>query len=195
MSNAVFPVLPGLTWDVMKIPTWSTRVQQSVSGKEIRLATFSYPIWHFKLIYELLRDDATNELTTLMGFYNQRQGAFDSFLYRDPSDNGITAQLIGIGNGTTTAFQIVRAYGGFVEPIYNLNGSPSIYLNGVLQSSGYNVNSTGLVTFSAAPAAAVAITATFNFYYRVRFKNDLLEFNQFMLNLWELQQCELVSVK
>ncbi len=195
MSNAIFPTLPGMSWNVVKQPEFSTIIHRAISGKEIRGCFWSYPLWTFKLSFEVIRNDATNELKTLMGFFLQRQGSYDTFLFEDPDDKAVTGQTIGMGNGTTTMFQLVRTFGGFTEPIFNLNGSPSIYLNGVLQTSGYSVGSTGIVTFATAPGNGVAVTASFNYYFRVRFTHDLAEFSKFMKDLWELKKCEFVSVK
>ena len=50
-----------------------------------------------------------DELRTLMGFFLQQQGAFQPFLYDDPSDDQASAQAIGIGDGGTAAFQLVRS--------------------------------------------------------------------------------------
>lgn len=196
MSNAVFPVLPGLSWSVIKTPQWSTRVQKTVSGRELRAAFYNLPLWTFKLSYEVLRAGAEQELQQLVGFYNARQGAFDSFLYADPTDNAVTAQQFGIGDGTTTKFQLTRAMGGYVEPVVALQAAPAIYANGVLQSSGVSVNVTsGLATFTAAPAAGVLLSWTGSFYYRCRFLQDSMDFDNFMQNLWQAKKVEFVSVK
>ncbi len=195
MSDAIFPTLPGLKWDVTKKPYFSTKIQTSVNGKEARAINWSYPRWQFDLSYELLRDDVTNELRTLMGFFLQRQGAFDSFLYTDPSDNYVASQSIGTGNGATTVFQLVRSLGGFTELMKNITGTPVVRLNGTVQGSGWTVDGNGLITFTTAPAAGVAVTADFSYYFRVRFLQDESEFSQFMQNLWELKKCQLVSLK
>src|SRR4051812_12387575 len=108
MSNAIFPTLAGLAWDVLKTPLWSTSVQQSVSGKEIRAQYFSTPIYRWRLSYELLRASAVAELQTLIGFFHARQGKFDSFLFSDPADNAVVQHGFGLGNGTTVAFQLQR---------------------------------------------------------------------------------------
>jgi len=51
-----------------------------------------------------------------------------------------------------------------------------IALGGVEQSSGWSVDTTtGIVTFSAAPGAGVAITAGFEFDVPVRFDTDVLD--------------------
>ncbi len=198
MSNAVFPALAGLEWSVTKTPQWHTKIQTATSGKELRAAYMSYPLWKFMMSYSILRADTVNaELQNLMGFFNQRNGSFDSFLYTDPTDNAVTAQQFGVANGTQTAWQLVRTYGGFVEPIQNLNGSPSIYINGVLKTTPthYTISSTGLVTFVTAPANTAVLTWTGSFYFRVRFLKDMADFDNFMFQLWQLKKLELQSIK
>jgi uncharacterized protein (TIGR02217 family) len=202
MSTAVFPSLPGLAWSVDKQPEFSTVVRASASGQETRVALWPNPRWHFKLGYELLRADAHQELQTLMGFFLARQGQYDSFLYQDPDDNAVAAQPIGAGDGATALFQLYRSFGGFAEPVRapNLGATLNVYLAGVLQSpggytvSGWGTAAPGQLSFAAAPGAGVAITADFSFYYPVRFAADLAEFSEFMHQLWELRQIELVSV-
>ena len=196
MSNAVFPVLPGLSWSVVKTPKWSTRVQTAVSGREYRAAYFSLPRWSFKLSYEVLRAGALAELQQLVGFFNARQGIFDSFLYADPSDSAVTALQFGTGNGVTTAFQLVRTLGGNIEPVVALPAVPAVFANGVLQSSGVSVNlNTGLATFTTAPANGVVLTWTGSFYYRCRFLQDDIELENFMKDLWQAKKVEFISVK
>jgi uncharacterized protein (TIGR02217 family) len=190
--------MAGLKWDSVKAPEFSTKVMRAVSGKELRAAYMSYPLYTFKLSYEVLRDDvANNELKTLAGFFLARQGQYDSFLFTDPSDHAVTAQSFGTGDGTTTAFQLVRAYGGFSEPVQNVNGTPSIYVNGTLKTvtTHYTISGTGLVTFTAGniPTSGQALTWTGSYYFRVRFTADMAEFSQFLQNLWELKQLEFVG--
>lgn len=196
MGNAVFPTLIGLTWDIVKTPMWSTRIQRSVSGRELRAAFYNYPLWRWTLSYDLLRDDSSAELKTLVAFFNQRKGSYDSFLYDDPSDNLITGQSLGTGDGSTTTFQMIRSYGGYIEPFSDIKASPvpKIFLNAVLQTTGYSI-SNGIVTFTPAPGLGVAVTADFGYYHRVRFNQDEAEFSQFAYQLWELKSIELVSVR
>lgn len=199
MSNAVFPVLPGLTWNRTKNPQFQNKTQVATSGKQTRVAYWSFPIWSFVLVYEFLRDQGPtyDELNTIRDFFLSRQGSYDSFLYTDPDDNAVTGVGFGTGDGSTKAFQLIRPIktNGFAEPIQNLNGAPSIYVNGVLQSSGYTVGTTGIVTFTTAPALGAVLTWTGSYYYRVHFKQDITQFNEFMYKLWELKQVELESIK
>ena len=94
-------------------------------------------------------------------------------------------------------FQLVRAFGGYVEPVYDTNGAPSIYVNGVLKTvtTDYTISAIGLITFVTAPGAALPITWTGSYYRRVTFMQDTAEFNQFLYKLWELKTIELESTK
>jgi hypothetical protein len=60
--------------------------------------------------------------------------------------------------------------------------------------SDYSISGT-TVTLSSALAATATLQWSGGYYYRVRFKEDVAEFNQFMSKLWELKSLELVSVK
>lgn len=196
MGNAVLPALPGLAWDITTSPEFNTKVHRARSGYEVRAAFMVYPLWKYGFKYELLRDDAThNELKTLLGFFNARNGMFDSFLYSNPSDNAVSLQAFGVGDGTTRAFQLVRSYSGYIEPVQNLNGSPLIWVNGTLQSIGvnYTLSSTGLVTFLGTIAAGQIVTWSGSFYYRCRFMADSIDFNQFMKDLYDLKKLDFIG--
>lgn len=198
MSTAIFPPLVGLGWSVKRSPMWKTRVQEAISGKETRIADWSFPRWRWELAYDFLRGDAGHgEFQALAGFFNQRQGMFDDFLYQDADDFGATGQLIGTGDGTTRAFQLIRALGGFIEPIIAPNVVSNVYLAGIVQSpSAYTVDSTsGIVTFTSAPAAATVVSADFTFYFRCRFVDDSMDFEKFMSQLWRAKKLALVSLK
>lgn len=198
MSTAVYPTLATLGFSVFKKPEFSTIVQRAASGREIRAALWSYPIWEIRLTYEALRDDvANNEFKQLLGFFLLRQGSFDTFYFNDPDDNSVVDQVFGIGDGTTTQFQLIRSYASFIEPVYAVNTITNVKKAGATQTNptNYTINSTGLITFVSPPAAAASLTATFTYYYRARFKDDLAEFEKFMQQLWTAKTVAMVSVK
>lgn len=129
MGNAIFPTLPGLAWSVTKTPTWKTTIQRSVSGKETRASYQARPIWSFTLSYEVLRGySGLTEYQQLVAFFNQRMGAFDSFLFQDGSDSSVSGQNFGTGDGATTQYQLRHSISGWVEPI-GYAPSPTVYVN------------------------------------------------------------------
>ncbi|WP_025041030.1 DUF2460 domain-containing protein [Nitrosospira briensis] len=196
MSNTVFPTLPGLAWSTGKHPIFKTKIQESVSGRELRSSFQAYPLWRFTLSYEFLRGDSNDDLKKLLAFFLVVRGSWDSFLYSDPDFSSVTDYQFGVGDGSTTQFQLTRAIsaGGnaFVEPVQNVNILTNIKKAGVTQTSpaNYSISSTGLVTFVSAPAASASLTWTGTYYYRCRFMMDEGGFDQFMKQLWELKKCE-----
>lgn len=201
MSDSVLPSFPGLTWNVMRKPVFSTTIKTSVSGREYRRQNYLYPRWQYKLSYDILRSRSVlPEMQQLAAFFNARSGSFDTWLYSDPDDRTATAQSIGVGNGTTTTFQFVRSFGGFTEPITSVDvtgGLALVYVNGVLKVKDvdYTLSPTCAVTFVVAPPAGHAVTWTGAFYWRCRFTADQLDFNQFMRQFWELRTLEFITVK
>jgi hypothetical protein len=105
----------------------------------------------------------------------------------------------GVGDGTTTTFQLARSNDSNVVsvPIYNLQASPTplIYLNGMLQVSGYTIGSSGLITFGSAPAGGVVVTATFGYYWPVRFLELNTEWENFASLLWASRKLSLRQVR
>lgn len=201
MSNAVLPTFPGLAWNVARKPQWSTVTKTSVSGREFRAAQYSYPIWRYKLTYEVLRaSGALPEMQQLAAFFNARGGSWDTWLYSDPDDCAVTAQQFGMGDGLTKNFQLVRAFGGFTEPVFDVDttqGLAQIYVAGALKAKDvdYVLSQSGMVVFVVPPANGAAITWSGRFYWRCRFLQDQLEFNQFLKQLWDLKTLEFTTVK
>ena len=205
-DTGVFPELPGLAWSVTKSPTFQTRVQRAVSGRELRALDYPYPLWQFTLIFDLLRDNPAagyDELRTLMGFFMLCQGAFGTFLFRDPSDDRVVGQEIGLGNASATVFQLQRAMGtalpggGFIEPIVAPNVVSAVYLDGITQSPAtYSVDpQTGPVTFATPPSSGLTITVDYSYYFRCRFVDDSYAFENFMFQLWQLKKLTFISVR
>jgi uncharacterized protein (TIGR02217 family) len=197
------PALPGLSWSRKKKPGFSTRVASHASGREVRVALMSYPLYEFEAVYAGLTSSASafaglgaTSLQSLMGFFLQLQGQFGSFLYADPDDNTVTGQGIGVGDGTTLAFEFSRALGGFAEPVGWVTAIASVYLNGAVQSgASYSLTTPNILTFSAAPGAGVVVTADFSYAFQCRFLDDQMEFEEFMSNLWKLESMKFRSVK
>src|SRR5579863_3525707 len=105
----VFPQLPGQFFYSKKSPIWSTLVAESASGFERRAQLQTYPRWAFEFPYNFIRDDDFfPELDQLFGFYNLHAGRLSTFSLFDPADNTVASQLVAIGDGSTTTFQLTR---------------------------------------------------------------------------------------
>lgn len=217
MSNVLFPKIRGLAWSVVRTPTFSTEIQESLAGREVRIQNFQNPIWEFTLSYEYLLNDpklrdenGQTPLETLVGFFLARGGQFDDFLLNESDltgrleDSVYSGQPVGAGDGATKSFQLVRNIGGFMEAVQNpMNQIATVYLNGLAKAQGTDYTiANGLVTFTVAPAAGVSITADFLMLHRVRFHTgssrsgkEGLELSNFYYNLYECKELQLISVK
>ena len=198
MSNAVFPELAGRTWNITKEPIWSTRIKTASNGREQRASYFSYPRYRIKLSYEFLRARlGYDEYQQLIGFFNQRQGSFDDFLLDFPNDNTVsTPQTIGTWSSGLQQMQLVREQGNFVEPVFGVKNTPTLYANGsALGSWAYTIDTYGLVTFANTGFAGQVITWQGEFYHRVRFEKDSTQFRQFLSQLWDNNSITFMSYK
>jgi len=217
MSNLLFPKIKGLTWTVVKTPTFNTDIQESLAGREVRLQNFRNPIWEFTLSYEYLFNDPRSRdenqqtpLETLIGFFLARGGQFDDFLLNESDltgraeDSVYTGQPMGTGDGITTNFQLVRNVGGFAEAVQNPMGqAATVYVAGTLKTANVDYFiSNGMVSFLVPPPAGQAVTADFVFLHRVRFHTGTsrsgkegLELTNFYFNLYECKEVQLISVR
>jgi uncharacterized protein (TIGR02217 family) len=205
MSTVVFVPPVGTGWPITRTPSWNTGLQQAISGRECRLAFQTFPRWKYELTINVARSSAAYQSTEyqyVVGFFNALQGQASSFLYQDADDNAVTGQTIGTGNGTQTAFQLIRTFGGFIEPVLapNTTATINVYLNGVIQTSGYTVSgwgttNPGVVTFASAPGSGVAITADFSYYWPCRMSADDLATSLFMNQFYEIKKFTFISVK
>lgn len=213
----IFPTNLPVGWSVQRTPTWEEDVALHVSGRETRTPRRVFPVWDFLLLYEVLRDQTQNEnlytanspyieLQTISQLFLACMGKFGEFYYSDPDDNSRFAapQLI-LGNGTKTAWRILRPWGAspFIsfEPIGGINFDlpVHVYLDGVLQlSSTYTVANTvngSFVTFNSAPAVGKSVTMDFTYYYRCQWMDDMQDYEEFYKNLWGYKSCHFRTVK
>lgn len=196
------PVFPTLFWQlpVLRSPVWSTLKQASISGQETRLALWSYPQWRYELACEVLRSSAAfAEWQAIIGVYNQCNGSAGTFTYADPNDGTATAQQIGTGDGVNRVFQLVRAFGGFIEPVFAPVTSTLFQTTGgvttAISTTAYTISATGVVTFTVAPAAGLVLSWTGTFVWLCRFDDDNLDFQQDYGSIWSLKSCKFTTVK
>jgi uncharacterized protein (TIGR02217 family) len=196
---STFPAVPTRGWSVTFSPIFSIGAALHVSGREVRAAKYISPLWEIELNYDVLRMVSPNsELQQIIGFFEQCQGEDASFYFEPPTLSPVAAQALGIGDGTTTTFAFAVSIGDYALSPANVGTVSAVYLNGVAQSSGYTVNATALapsVTFAAAPAAGVAVTADFDWYFLCRFDDDSETLEEFMSKLQALQSLKLRTVR
>ena len=205
----VFPTLPQ-GWSITKTPSWPGRSLRSVSGLEWRATDQTYPRYEWELTYPILRDgsyakhtggtgDGYDEFHDLAGFFNLFAGGFSTFLYDDPTDDSVVGQYIATGDGVNSVFQLQRTIGGtlpgggWTDPIYAINAIKAVYLNGT-PTMNYMVNYTsGQIRICPSLGNGVVVTVDFTYYWYVRFMQDSMNFENFLLQLWQNKSVKFTS--
>ncbi len=138
------PSLLGLGYSVVRRSKGSTSIQEHVSGREVRVGYWTYPMYEWELTFNVLRDfergAVPSELKRLQGHFLAAQGSLSGFTFDDKDDNSVTNQFIGVTDGNpSTPYLVVRTYGdpGYgatvTEPIGKVAIATNVYLNGIPQ--------------------------------------------------------------
>jgi len=196
MSQLILPNFSTRGFSSFKRPTWSTMKSTRASGKVKRAALYTYPLYNFELSFNGLRADSIRqELQQLMGFFNTMNGGFDDFLYLDPTDNLITSQVIGVGDGSTTLFPLIRNMGGWIEPIGQAASQPTVSV-GRVPNAAWSLVLPNLIQFETAPAIGDQILIeNMQFYFVCTFDDDQQEFENFMYQMWLNKSVKFTSEK
>jgi uncharacterized protein (TIGR02217 family) len=218
-----YPELIGLAFSVVRRPKGSTEVQPHVSGREVRLGYWTYPLYEWDLTYSILRDFQPcpssliqSELKRLQGFFLYVRGSLVNFAFRDPDDYQVTGQALSpTANGARQDFVLIRTWGdvsygaAITEPIgfpdtAGLCGPFNVYLNGILQSpSTYDTFFTpaigSYVHFFTPPPADATVSVDMSYWFSARFKDDTLDFEKFSgapgAGFWAVKKLTLVSCR
>ncbi len=194
--QAVFPTLPGVSWNRTRRPIWKTITQESVSGIETTAGLMAYPLYEWELTYDVLRGaDTYIEFQKMLDFFNQQKGSAIPFRFFDWHDNYADNQTCGIGNGTQTQFQMMRLLVNTVDPVFAPFPDAKIFINGVQQSAdSYSINA-GMITFAVPPGNEMVVSWTGHYYWLVRFREDATDFEEFAYNFYENKKITLRSKK
>ena len=198
MTLPVFPALPGQGFAIRR-PVAASLVAEHESGRSARTALYG-GLYEFEVGFDGLASDgienpglAPQSLQALLGLYLQCGGAFGTFLYTDPNDNTAINQAIAVGDGTTTAFELVRSVGAATDPISYATLISAVTLNGGA-ALDWSLLSPNVLQFSTPPAAGVLIAASFSYAFQCRFLDDALELENFMQNLWSSKSVKFRSL-
>lgn len=188
-------------------PERRTQIVELASGAEERNASWANSRRRYDVAYGIRRAD---DLAAVVAFFEARNGRLHGFRFKDWADfksclpsqtPGPTNQPIGTGNGAATLFQLTKRYTSgaqswtraITKPVA---GTVTIALNLVPQASGWSVSTTtGLITFTTAPAAGVAITAGFEFDVPVRFDTDVLDVTLDLERLGSITSIPLIELR
>jgi uncharacterized protein (TIGR02217 family) len=205
LAYPTFPTLAGLSFPVKRSPTFQTIEHKAVAGNSTTQSPQPYAIYSYDLPFEFLRaDNATLEIQTLMSFYQARLGKGLPFHFNDPDDNEVIGQALGIGDGVTTDFALIRTMVGIADPIQDAIPGFAPYVNGVIVAGCTPLTTSNYgtiygVRYPAPPAVGATVSVDMNYNWLCRFDQDAQEFSQFTrLNgkgLWEAKSVKFSTVQ
>lgn len=190
-------------------PERRTEIVTLASGFEERNATWA----HSRRRYEAgLGMRSLDDVHEVIAFFEARRGMLHAFRWKDWSDYKSCApsqspsafdQPLGLGDGSTTSFQLSRRYASgaddYVRPISKpAPGTVQVALDGtpLAEGSGFTVDvSSGRVTLATAPADGTVLTAGFLFHVPARFDTDRIEVNLSAFEAGEIPSVPIIEVR
>lgn len=174
--NAYLTPCPGYGWEGG--PEFSTRIVSMANGRERRNANWSQARRKYSAPFLNIRKEAYREILRM---FLVCEGMAHCFRFRDELDNTAVDEQFGVGDGTTTDFQLGVVWVADTVPyyrnVYALPEQPTINANGA-PASGLAVDlDRGTVTFDTAPAPGTLLTWSGLFDVWVRFNDDYLPFS------------------
>jgi len=188
-------------------PQFLTTVVEMASGQEQRNREWA----EARNVYDIgmgLRSE--NDLGVLLSFFRARAGRANGFRYKDWLDYkssvpqqaiSATDQQLGLGDGVTVSFQLVKSYNsGGISHMRMIQkpvaATVVIAVDGVTQTSGWQLDTTtGIVTFTVAPLVGVVISAGYEFDVPVRFSEDFLAITLESYQAGQIPSIALIEVR
>ncbi|HCR86349.1 MAG TPA: TIGR02217 family protein [Alphaproteobacteria bacterium] len=142
------------------------------------------------------------EANKVISFFQARNGKLNGFRFKDWDEFEAKDENVGIGDGETTEFQLIKNYG---DENYNyqrkitkpVEGKLIIKQNGsVVSGSAYDVFwDKGIISFDTAPDTGAIITADFEFDVPVRFDTDFLSLKTEEYGKSSIEKISLIEIK
>lgn len=205
MLDETFPLAVG--FGATGGPERRTEIVSLATGEEARNARWADSRRHY--------DAATGvrsleDMRAVLTLFEKARGQLYGFRFRDPFDQ--TASLIGsppaptdcqigVGDGASTVFQLIKTYGSgslaYSRTITLPAGSLRIAVAGVELTAGtdFDLGDSGLVTLTEAPVAEANITAGFLFDVPVRFDTDRIEASLTHFRAGEVPSIPLIEIR
>jgi uncharacterized protein (TIGR02217 family) len=153
-----------------------------------------------------------DDIEDLIAFFEARQGQLHAFRWKDWADYkscrasagiGYEDQLIGSGDGVTTAFQLKKTYVSgpsaqvrrIAKPV---DGSVRVGLQGDELQAGVHFAVdlvTGILNFATPPAVGEQVTAGFEFDVPVRFDTDKIQVSVASFQAGDVPHVPVVEVR
>lgn len=170
--DRIFPIDIGKTsWGDTETAKWNVQKQESASGLVRAIVEQDLPKYEYSLKFPVL---TTEEKDILLGFWNTCKGSLLPFYIKRFNAHVENQTLAKLSDGK---FQLVKVVGDTVEPIDKV-ANLTVFKNGTKVTNF--TEDKGKISISANQGE---VTATYDYYERVRFGSDLSVSEKFD-NIW-----------
>lgn len=169
------------------IPQFNNVTTKGMSGRRDVQMNWDAPLRRYDVSH-MVKDRST--LAQFIDFWITVRGTAYSFRFWDPSDyecgtvyvnstiSYVDKVTIGTGDGVETEFQLVKRYGGVINPLVRKITKPDpavfrLYVNNVHVTTGFTLDAqTGIVTFSSPVTNGHVVAWAGHFWIEAYFENS-----------------------
>ncbi len=186
-----------IAFNSSSILKFNTTIIKAKNGYEQRNINWNSNKIKFNIINGI---KTKTELDELITFFRNVKGAGYGFRFKDFTDYQAENQYIGVGNGETKEFQLIKAYRVSDNIVYYRKitkpviSTVRVFINDI-ESKDFNIDlTTGLITLNTAPEIDSTIKASFEFDVPVRFENDIMEITMNSINSGNVKEIILTEI-
>ena len=186
-----------IAFNSSSILEFNTTIIKSKNGYEQRNINWNTNKMKFNIINGIKTKAELDEVIT---FFRNVRGAGYGFRFKDWTDYQIDNQYLGLGDGVTKKFQLIKSYKISDNIIYYRKitkpviSSVRVFINDI-ESKDFNIDlTTGLITLNTVPEIDSIIKANFEFDVPVRFENDIMEITMNSINSGNVKEIILTEI-
>ena len=186
-----------IAFNSSSILEFNTTIIKSKNGYEQRNINWNSNKMKFNIINGI---KTKTELDELITFFRNVRGAGYGFRFKDFTDYIGENQYLGVGDGETKEFQLIKSYRVSDNIVYYRKitkpviSTVRVFINDI-ESKDFNIDlTTGLINLNTVPEIDSIIKANFEFDVPVRFENDIMEITMNSINSGNIKDITLIEI-
>lgn len=181
MANIFFPLdARKVSWETETDQSWDVNEQESASRRRRALTYQALPGWTFTITFPGLTSEEKDDL---FAFFARTKGSLTPFYYKDAEN--YKCENVTLAKNTDGSYQLVADMHGQQEPVYYADNL-HVYVDGVeLGDTSYTLDC-GAIVFTNAPADTAKVTASYEYYWYVKFAKTKLQVKQKFDNVFQV---------
>lgn len=169
-----------MSWETETDQSWDVNEQESASRRRRALTYQALPGWTFTITFPGLTSE---EKDALFAFFARTKGSLTPFYYKDAEN--YKCENVTLAKNTDGSYQLVANMHGQQEPVYYADNL-HVYVDGVEQGDTSYTLDCGAIVFTNAPAGTAKVTASYEYYWYVKFAKTKLQVKQKFDNVFQV---------